>query len=535
MDITTENFKEQLPFIRKTIQEASFFSLDAEFTGLTSERNIFPFDTPEEVYLKTIENSADFVIIQLGLCAFTIDHESGQVTYKCYNFYCFPKGRYNVFGCQGESLRFLAENGFDFNKLFRSGLSYCCEADEERMRADLKNRQEQRIAALQEEAQNDENGSVNMVPVPPASEKMLSEISERIERFLESEDKDFTITNCNGFERKLVYQLIESKYSKLISGSSVPLANKHKGILIERKRSKEEEQEFEANRIIQENEDLNNNVGLSLVLQELSKARKLIIGHNMLLDLLFVLRQFFRPLPYNYQEFKKMVRELFPLLLDTKYLCTNAELKVHVNSSVLEHVFDSVQKEPFEMPHIASGFEEHKYATVDKKLHDAGYDAYLTGQCFLGLISYFKVDLQNMLKDPTLKAYFNRIFILRATEVNYIYTYGKEPSFSREHIYFITFPENWRSTDILLRFRNYGQIHINWVNNNSAFVVLHNKDYAAHVIKTIDKSSAQFTICTLNQFQAKHVLELNGDTIVVVSRDFITPEAKPKKKKLRCP
>ncbi|XP_053689559.1 poly(A)-specific ribonuclease PARN-like [Sabethes cyaneus] len=504
MEITSENFKEQLPSIRQNIQDASFFAFDSEFTGLTTDRNIFPFDTPEEVYLKTIENSSQFAIIQLGLCAFRVDPESKRVTYKCYNFYCYPKGRLNVFSCQGDSMRFLAENGFDFNKLFRHGLSYCLEADEERLRAELRERQEQRATALQDDDVTDEdNSSVNMVPIPPGEEKLLTDITERIEQFIASDEAELTIADCNGFQRKLVYQLIESKYKKQVSTNSVNLANKHKGILIERKRTKEQELKLDEDRAVQENEDLENMIGLSLVLQELSKSRKLIIGHNMLLDLLFVIRQFFRPLPSDYQEFKNIVRHLFPLLLDTKYLCTNAELKVHVNSSVLGHVFESVQKEPFKMPEVTSDFEEYEYSTDDSKQHEAGYDAYVTGLCFLGLTSYFKSDLLHLQNDPTLKGYFNRIFLLRVAEVNYIYIYGKEPSISREHVFFITFPENWRSSDILIRFRNYGQVHINWVNNNSAFVTLHNRDYASHVIKTIDKSSAQFTICTFNQFKAK--------------------------------
>ncbi|XP_055528677.1 poly(A)-specific ribonuclease PARN-like isoform X2 [Wyeomyia smithii] len=536
MEITTENFKEQLPSIRKTIQEANFFAFDSEFTGLTTDRNIFSFDTPEEVYQKTIENSSNFTIIQLGLCAFRVEPETRQVTYKCYNFYCYPKGRFNVFTCQGDSMRFLAENGFDFNKLFRYGLSFCVETDEQRLRTELRERQEQRANALQDEDVSDgETASVNMVPVPPGEEKLLSDITERIEQFLTSENKDLTIKDCNGFQRKLVYQLLESKYKKKISTSAVHLANNHKGILIERKRTKEEELKLEEERVTQENDELNNMIGLSLVLQELSKSKKLIVGHNMLLDLLFVIRQFFRPLPADYQEFKKTVRELFPHLLDTKYLCTNAELKLHVNSSVLGHVFESVQKEPFKIPEVTSGCDDHEYSTNDSKQHEAGYDAYVTGLCFLGLISYFKTDLLDLQNDPILKSYFNRIFLLRLADVNYIYTHGKEPSISREHVFFITFPENWRSTDILIRFRNYGQVHINWVNNNSAFVTLHNRDYASHVIKTIDKSSSLFTICTFNQFKAKHVLELNGDTIVVVLREGIVCAAKPKKKKNRQP
>ncbi|XP_055608028.1 poly(A)-specific ribonuclease PARN-like [Uranotaenia lowii] len=506
MEITNQNFLQQLPSVLRTIQEADFFAIDGEFTGLTSDRNVFPFDTPEEVYLKTIDNCSDFVIIQLGLCAFRVDPDSGQVSYKCYNFYCFPRGRSHPFACQGDSMHFLAENGFDFNKLFLEGLSYYGEADEERFRADLKDRQEQRAAtleALDDEEANGENSNVNMVPVPPTEEKTLSEISEKIEAFIASDEVNFTISNCNGFQRKLVYQLIETKFKKNISTSSVNLENNHKGILVERKRTKDQEVELEKQRCAQEQEDLTKAIGLSLVLQELSKAKKMIIGHNMLLDLLFIIRQFFRPLPPNYQDFKKVVRELFPLILDTKYLCTNGEIKVHVNSSVLSHVFEAVQKEPFKLPEVVSGFEDHKYCPNEMKQHEAGFDAFLTGQCFLGLASFLQVDIKNVEKDPILKSYLNRIFLLRLAEVNYIYIHGKEPTFSRDHIFYITFPEQWRQSDIVNRFRNYGQVYVNWVSNSSAFVSLHQRDHAGQVIRTIDKSPVGFTICSLNQFKAK--------------------------------
>ncbi|XP_062549725.1 poly(A)-specific ribonuclease PARN-like isoform X2 [Armigeres subalbatus] len=538
MDITTKNFIGQLPAIRQTIREANFFAIDGEFTGLTLDQNVLPFDTPEEVYLKTIENSADFIIIQLGLCAFQVHPESGKVSYKCYNFYCYPKGRVHIFTCQGESMRFLAEHGFDFNKLFREGLSYCGEAEEERLRAECKDKQALRAAALDaKEEENGENDSLNLVPVPPEEEKWMGDISKRIDEFLKSDEKDCTITNCNGFQRKLVYQMIDSQFKKAVSASSVSLENGHKAILVERKRTKEQDLKLEEERVVQENESLEQMVGLSLVMQELSKAKKLIIGHNMLLDLLFVIRQFFRPLTPNYQDFKKVVRELFPLILDTKYLCTNGEIKTHVYSSVLGHVFEAVNKAPFNIPEVICESENHKCSTDHMKQHDAGYDAYLTGMCFLGLSSLLKVDLKNLTRDPVLKTYFNKIFLLRVSEVNYIYTHGKEPSFSREHVFFVLFPENWRHVDIVNRFRDYGQVHVKWVNSTSAFVTLHNRDYASHVIKSIDK--ANISICTLNQFKAKHRLGLNGDTIVILptldTSILITgsEKAKPKKKKNR--
>ncbi|XP_050074145.1 poly(A)-specific ribonuclease PARN-like [Anopheles maculipalpis] len=521
MDITKKNFLEQLPSIRETIRNATFFAIDCEFTGLASDRTIFPFDTPEEVYLKMVENSPQYIIIQFGLCAFRVEPPEAvkkdeekedtepRVSYKCYNFYCYPKGRTAVFSCQGESMRFLADNGFDFNRLFREGLSYANENDEQRYRADLKERQQSRTAtilAAAEDESNDEQSKgelaadVNAIPVPFEHQQQVDDTAASIEEFLQSDRPELIVGNCNAFQRKLIYQLIEQRFQRKVSTSTVSLENNQKAIKVERKRTYEEEQALDDQRRVRENEDLETSVGMSLVLQELSKARKLIIGHNMLLDLFYVLRQFFKPLPTDYQEFKKLTKEYFPLLLDTKYLCTNAEIKVNVNSSVLAHVYDAVSKEPFTIPTVHPELPDHQYSVDDEKKHEAGYDAYLTGLCFLGLVSRFKVNLLQLHKDTTLRHYMNRIFITRLNDVNYIYLNGKEPAQTREHIFYVTFPDSWRTSDIQSKFKPFGANHVSWLDSTSAFVSLHNRLASSSVLKTIGYhvgfkvySFAQFT------------------------------------------
>ncbi|XP_040151331.1 poly(A)-specific ribonuclease PARN-like isoform X1 [Anopheles arabiensis] len=531
MDITKQNFLEQLPSIREAIQNATFFAMDCEFTGLASDRTIFPFDTPEEVYLKMVENSPPYIIVQFGLCAFRVEppgeeeeeeeKKDGQprVSYQCYNFYCYPKGRTNVFSCQGESMRFLADNGFDFNRLFREGLSYANETEEQRYRADLKDRQATRAANILAAAESDlteeepkvgEVNDVNMIPVPPEHQQQVDDTAASIEEFLQSDRQELIVGSCNAFQRKLIYQMIEQRYQRKVSTSTVSLENNQKAIKVERKRSTEEEQALDEQRRTRENDDLETNVGLSLVLQELAKARKLIIGHNMLLDLFYVLRQFFKPLPADYQEFKKLTKEYFPLLLDTKYLCTNAEIKVNVNSSVLAHVYDAVSKAPFSIPTVHPELPDYQYSVDDEKKHEAGYDAYLTGLCFLGLVSKFKANLLQLPKDPNLKHYLNRIFITRLTDVNYIYLNGKEPTQTREHIFYATFPETWRTGDIQNKFKPFGPVHVSWLDNTSAFVALHNRSAASSVLKMIGYHSgfkvynfAQFTQMKLQRPGAK--------------------------------
>ena len=67
MDITRENFNSSLPVIHKAIHNATFLSIDGEFTGLTNGiYNVSAYDLPKERYQKLNHNTADFLLIQFG-------------------------------------------------------------------------------------------------------------------------------------------------------------------------------------------------------------------------------------------------------------------------------------------------------------------------------------------------------------------------------------------------------------------------------------------------------------------------------------
>ena len=61
-------------------------------------------------------------------------------------------------------------------------------------------------------------------------------------------------------------------------------------------------------------------IGVRAVIDLLAAARKPLVGHNMLLDLLHTLQSFNAPLPVSYLEFKRRIAQLFPLLFDTKFI-----------------------------------------------------------------------------------------------------------------------------------------------------------------------------------------------------------------------
>lgn len=119
---------------------------------------------------------------------------------------------------------------------------------------------------------------------------------------------------------------------------------------------------------------------------------KLIVGHNMLLDLCHMVHQFFGPLPDTYTDFKELIHDLFPRLLDTKVLSQSSQFKDLIPSSVLSHMLETVSKEPFTMPEVIP-VADRSYSTSDETYHEAGYDAYVTGLCFIAMSNYIGKDL----------------------------------------------------------------------------------------------------------------------------------------------
>ena len=53
-----------------------------------------------------------------------------------------------------------------------------------------------------------------------------------------------------------------------------------------------------------EMENLEGSLGFTRVIQRITESGKLVVGHNMLLDVAFTLNQFAAPLPTDYSEFK---------------------------------------------------------------------------------------------------------------------------------------------------------------------------------------------------------------------------------------
>ena len=75
---------------------------------------------------------------------------------------------------------------------------------------------------------------------------------------------------------------------------------------------------------------------------------------------------------------------IFP---DTKLMATTTPLREEIFNSTLEDLVKTISKAPFKFPEVVSEKDNSGYEMGDKaieKYHEAGYDAFITGLCFIG-------------------------------------------------------------------------------------------------------------------------------------------------------
>ncbi|ETM41075.1 hypothetical protein L914_13127 [Phytophthora nicotianae] len=154
-------------------------------------------------------------------------------------------------------------------------------------------------------------------------------------------------------------------------------------------------------------------IGFTAVVDAIVAARKPIVGHNMLLDLMQCYEKFHGPLPGRCSEFQ---RELHAWLgagggvFDTKTLVDYAMQKVdsfatHLAHTALENCFEVLSKHPFYGPEVqcsqpsvrgVDAASDELTGSPQKPLqaHQAGYDAFMTGYVFLRVCSGLAVSNQ---------------------------------------------------------------------------------------------------------------------------------------------
>ena len=507
MEILRTSFHESLSTISEAINSASFLAIDAEFSGLNVKWGVEnSFDTPQERYSKLKDGSKDFIIIQFGLCTFTWDIKQELYIAKPFNFYIFPKVWNRQcpdvrFLCQSSSIDFLTEHKFDFNKLFYEGISYLRPYDEQKLRDHFIARNTQDSFTSPDSTTEASGGSSQktLKSVPPEQRAFVEKACDSIEEMLKDpEGKVTQFPPCNGYVRKLIYQTAKQRFKAGIHMEAATNEKKERFIVVT-KVNEDEKKKLEDEKQAKEQELIENAVGFSQVVKMISQSGKVVVGHNMFLDLIHTTDQFLCPLPEYFEDFKATISAVFPRLVDTKVMANTQPFRDLIPTSVLADLVKNVSKKPFQKASVRFDEEFSRYGENDEKSHEAGYDAYITGLAFISMTNYLgsfqEPPKVNVPPDSSLVVPFiNKIFVMRMEDIPYLNLAGPDLSPSRDHVFYLTFPSDWKQSDILDLFNNFGFVYISWINSTSAFVSLARRDNANKVLDVLDYEGECYTI-----------------------------------------
>ncbi|XP_068177275.1 poly(A)-specific ribonuclease PARN [Antennarius striatus] len=497
MEVTRRNFKDCLNAVYTALEEADFLAIDGEFSGISDGPNVSALtnglDTPEERYAKLKKHSMDCLLFQFGLCTFKYDQSKSKYIIKPFNFYIFPKPFNRTspdlkFICQSSSIDFLASQGFDFNKVFCHGIPYLNQEEEAQLREQTEERRNQHANGIGNPSFISPSSSKGPAHVPEEHKDFINRVIEKVEALFVNSEKTLDLEPCTGFQRKLIYQTLNWKFPKGLHVETIETEKKERYIQVS-KVDEEERKRREQQKLEREQEELNDAVGFSRVIHAISKSGKLVVGHNMLLDVMHTIHQFYCPLPEDLQDFKDVTMWVFPRLLDTKLMASTKPFKELITNTSLAELEKQLKETPFKSPQVETAEGFPSYDTAQEQLHEAGYDAYITGLCFISMADYLEsfstsskayISARSKLVEP----FYNKLYLMRIIDIPYLNITGPDLQPKRDRVLYVTFPKEWKTSDLYQLFSAFGNIQVSWIDDTSSFVSLSQTDQVQIAMNT---------------------------------------------------
>lgn len=377
-EILRSNFEDLFPIIEDAIVSAEFLAIDTEFSGLSlsAEHCGSLFDDGKARYHKLRESISQFTVTQIGLSAFVRDRKAANTyvahTFNCYLYPC-AFGPYDMrFVCQASSWQFMCRYQFDFNKFVYEGVSFLNDEQENVLRRHITG--------------DDVSNAVDRV----TDERLLLACCSHVAEWLVSaSDGDSTlVTIPDGLSDYIVLfelrQRFANVWTEVVSSNQVKVM----------KTTEEQRKELEAKHTSEdEKRFLNNMLGFTRIFRIMVSQKKPLVGHNALMDIMFLYDKFYRPLPASYSAFKSSIHSMFPVIYDTKHISSSVR-KMYEESGWLQEtnlseLYRSLNSDHGWLFATCSPVIVHADQQVRYKNnhcpHEAGYDAYMCGCVFLRL------------------------------------------------------------------------------------------------------------------------------------------------------
>ena len=417
MEITSDNYLQKESEIISDIQKCDFISFDLEMTGIAVGSRHF-LDSPAERYLKHKLSAEKFKNIQFVLVPWfkkTDSTDKNKIIYeaKPYNIYVFPGKEldYMNINCEVSALVFNSKHGMNFNTWVYKGVNY------------LNSRQYTNLVLRTKD--RNFNTTTNF---------------DKSRNIYKKEDLD----TYNMFEKKF-FEFFNDKntnnnlftYKKLPSFMICHLLSKLSEeqrdqiyIQIEKNEEKEGEDKLIIKKVIKEEKqklisednqkkfkEMEKAKGVKNLWDEIVKNKKIIVGHNLSIDILFCFSHFGETLPDNYEQFKKLVNSSFNGVYDTKYLYNTLSSKEDtIYDSSLEVIYEKLSNKfkdsiNVNIPTDFTNYIEKMKNKSETEYHQADFDAFITGLAFCYLFTNYIEKGKE--KDKLLEFYNYKVFFMK--------------------------------------------------------------------------------------------------------------------------
>ena len=409
MELVCSNYEKEESQIINLIRTCDYISFDLEMTGIENDQNNIIFDTPENRYAKYKKTSEKFSIIQLGFTIFNREKKqldnTKEIIYNCYpyNLYLFPNANdlkalsQDSMNLEIKSMLFNRNGKIDFNKWINEGIYYL---NQKQYRQLYKNITENNI--------NNDDFFIDTTFISRKSSDLeLAEntIKEIKENFLDEKIvANSYIIDC--MPKFILYYIKKNLPNNLYFKENCKVF-RNWCTLITKFNTKEEKEELYKNDILSQLRDLEHKKGVKKIIDaifnkvcygsididenfvEIQSKKTTLIGHNMSLDLMFIIANLGDSLPDKYTEFKNVIKNNFEHIYDTKYLFEEFKkneikknnIAIKEIKSMLDNMYPYLKSQYNDLIKVLIKTKNNKFQ--EEQFHSAGYDSYITGLCFL--------------------------------------------------------------------------------------------------------------------------------------------------------